>query len=119
MITFKSPSDISKLPASDPAHPIIQHLIDILITAYTSPDRPYIPEDSGWIVLIEPGDTSGVIQDVGYTLTEMPWEGVIPLEGFFHAIFLANNEFGISFIIPDEPWVTGELREVLLRHLDP
>jgi len=32
---------------------------------------------------------------------------------FFHAVYLANNEFGISFLIPDAPWVKGKLRAEL------
>ena len=38
---------------------------------------------------------------------------------FFIAIYLANNEYGLCFVIPDEPWVNGELRELIEDILDP
>jgi len=34
-------------------------------------------------------------------------------DGYFYAIYLANNEFGIGFLIPDAEWVKGELRALL------
>ena len=39
--------------------------------------------------------------------------------GFYIAIYLANNEYGLCFVIPDAPWVNGELREVIEDNLDP
>ena len=41
------------------------------------------------------------------------WEGITLRDGFFLAIYLANNEYGLSFVIPDEEWVDGELREMI------
>jgi len=32
---------------------------------------------------------------------------------FFIAIYLANNEYGLCFVIPDSPWVDGELRRLI------
>jgi len=43
----------------------------------------------------------------------------VKVDGFFQAIFLANNEFGIVFVIPDVPWVNGKLRELIEENLDP
>ena len=40
-------------------------------------------------------------------------------DSFFLAIFLANNEFGLVFVIPDAEWVNGRLRQVMLENLDP
>ena len=34
MITFKSTEDLSKLPATDPAHHTVKDLVDRLITEY-------------------------------------------------------------------------------------
>ena len=38
---------------------------------------------------------------------------------FFTAIYLANNEYGLCFVIPDAPWVNGELRALIEDILDP
>jgi len=94
MITFKSTSDLSKLPPSDPAHPVIQELIDQLIRTYTWEGHPYNAEDYGYIVLIEPEDTNRVLDEIwnDWRLLDIPWEGITLRNGFYTAIFLANNE---------------------------
>ena len=70
---------------------------------------------------MEPADTDRVLDDldVPYRLSEMPFEGVTVIDGLFHAVYLANNQFALGFLIPDESWVTGELRRALEAHLDP
>jgi len=62
---------------------------------------------------------SEISEDWYPSLTEVPWEGIMLEDGWFKAIFLANNSFGIVFVIPDAEWVNGELREVLEDNLDP
>jgi hypothetical protein len=121
MITFKSPDDLSKLSPKDPAHPVIQKLIDQLIRAYTWEGHPYNAEDYGYIILIEPQDTDRVLDEIwdDWTLLDIPWEGITPRDGFYTAIFLANNEYGLVFVIPDADWVKGKLREVIENTLDP
>ena len=39
-------------------------------------------------------------------------------DGFYTAIFLANNEYGLVFVIPNADWVNGELRDMIEQHLD-
>ena len=121
MITFKSTQDLNKLPTNDPAHSVIKELIDQLIRAYTWEGHPYNAEDYGYIVLIEPGDTERVLDEIwdDWTLLDIPWEGIMLRDGFYTAIFLANNEYGLVFVIPDADWVKGELREMIEAQLDP
>lgn len=120
MITFKSTSDLQKLSPSDPAHPVIKELIEQLIGAYNWEGHPYNAEDYGYIVLIKPGDTERVLDEIwdDWRLLDIPWEGIILRDGFYTAVFLANNEYGLVFVIPDEDWVKGKLREVIEYHLD-
>ena len=121
MITFKSPADLSELSTADPAYPVIEELVRDLIVAYDTPEHPYAPEDYGYIVLIEEGDTDRILSEIwdDWTLLDIPWEGINRRNSFFLAIFLANNEFGLVFVIPDAPWVNGRMREVILDNLDP
>ena len=52
-------------------------------------------------------------------LTDIMWEGVSIVDGFYHAVYLGAGDYGIGFVIPvDAPWVTGELRAVLESLLD-
>jgi hypothetical protein len=39
-------------------------------------------------------------------------------DGFYIGIWLANNEYGLTFVIPDADWITGELREFIVDILD-
>lgn len=75
----------------------------------------YDPEDDGFVVLIEPGDVSRELTDLclPYCLHEVPFEAVHMLEGHYCGIYLANNQFAITFLIPDTDWVQGELRQHL------
>ena len=43
MITFKQPEDLAKLPATDPAYPTVEELVDRLITEYTRRVKPATP----------------------------------------------------------------------------
>ena len=121
MITFKSPEDLSKLSPDNPAHAIVQELIEQLIIAYTWEGHPYNAEDYGYIILIEEGDADRTLDELwdGCTLLNIPWEGIMLRDGFFLGIYLANNEYGLTFVIPDAEWVEGELRSLIEDILDP
>ena len=116
MKTFKSIADVQHL-RSHPLHAAIKELVIPVISAYTN----YRPEDDGYLVLIEPGDVDRVLDDLDmpWRLSEVPFEGVTVVDGCFHAVYLANNQFALGFLIPDEGWLPGELRRVLEAHLDP
>ena len=121
MITFKSKQDLAKLPSEDPAHPIVKELVDRLITEYTPLGGTYNHEDYGYVILIEECDVNGTLDEIwdGCTLLDIYWEGIMLRDRFFIAIYLANNEYGLVFVIPDAPWVNGELRQMIEDTLDP
>ena len=124
MLHFKHPSDLSQLPSSDPAFPVIKELVDQLISAYSDENGVYNYEDYGWIVLLEESDLDGPLDDLyndGTTFLDLDWlwEGITLKDGFYTAIYLANNESGMVFVIPDSPWLTPEVRDMLERHLAP
>ncbi len=81
----------------------------------------YIPEDHGWINLVEPIDKDRVITEIwpDWTLLDIPSEGITLREQYFVSIFISNNEAGWIFLIEDAPWVDGKLREVIEDNLDP
>jgi hypothetical protein len=121
MLTFKCPEDISKLSPDNLAYSLVQELIKDLIEAYTWEGHPYNPDWYGYIILVEPVDADRTLDELwdGATLLNIPWEGIMLKDGFFIAIYLANNEYGLSFAIPDAPWVDGELRSMIQDILDP
>ena len=121
MITFKSTEDLNKLPDNHPAHATVKELIEQLITAYSPPGRAYDAEDDGYIILIEPEDVDRTLDELwdGCTMLSIPWEGIFLRDGFYIAIYLANNEYGLSFVIPNADWIDGDLRELIEDILDP
>ena len=121
MITIKSTEDLSKLPPDDPAFPTVQELVDRLITAYTEPGQPYNADDYGYVILIQESDVDRNLDEIwdGCTLVDIYWEGIMKRGDFYIAIYLANNEYGLVFVIPDAPWVDGDLRRMIEDTLDP
>ena len=121
MISFRSTEDLSKLSTDNIARDIIEELIEQLITTYSPPGRAYDPEDDGYIILIEPEDVDRTLDELwdGATLLNIPWEGIFLRGDFYIGIYLANNEYGLTFVIPDADWVTGELRDMIEDILDP
>lgn len=115
MITIKSHDDLSKLNESDTAYQVMKELTELLIDAYTYQDHPYLPDDYGYLVLIEEADVDAIVDlpEIQCNLLDVMWEGASMRGGYFYAIYLANDEFGMGFVIPDAPWVKGKLRELL------
>jgi len=101
MKTFKSISDVEQL-RDDPVYGPIYDTVRKFVATYTD-DPSYRPQDDGYVVLIEPDDVDRVL-DIGYRLAEVPFEVVTMIDGYYYGLYLANNQFGISFLIPDEEW---------------
>ena len=120
MITVKSHDDLRKLPRDDPAIPVVEELVRLLIDDFTEPGQTYSAEDYGYLVLIQPGDVDRVLTeiDMPWTLVDVPWEGSSMRDGFYYAVYLGTDDYGMGFVIPDAPWVNGRLREVLDGILD-
>jgi hypothetical protein len=121
VITFKSTEDLGKLSPDNPAFPTVKDLVDRLIADYTWEGHPYDPDWYGYTILIEPEDVDRTLDEIwdGCSLPTIPWEGIMKQGDFFIAMYLANNEYGLCFVIPDAPWVNGELRELIEDILDP
>jgi hypothetical protein len=101
MITFKSPEDLNKLSPDDPSYATVKELIEQLISAYSPPGRTYDAEDDGYIILIEPEDARRELDELwdDCTLLTIPWEGIMKQGDFYIGIWLANNEYGLTFVI--------------------
>ena len=101
MKTFTSISDLDKLADDDPAKPVVKQLLEWLIAAGDFPDHPYNPDDHGYIALVEPGDVHRELDDIDMPrLTDIMWEGVSIIDGFYHAVYLGAGDYGIGFVIP-------------------
>jgi len=114
MLKFTSEADLSRLPKTDPAYHVISTLVKGIITDTLDTEYPYDPEADGFIALVQPEDVDPPLKDIwpdgDWYLTDIPWEGITRQDGMFLAIYLANNQYGIVFVIPDQDWVKGDLR---------
>lgn len=118
MKVFKSAASVEQVRD----HPSYETVRDALLPIVCPrADRAYDPEEDGYLVLVEPGDQDRELEelDLPYELSEIPLEAVTRMDGHYYALYLANNEFGISFLIPDADWLDGRLRARLEEHLDP
>ena len=115
MVTFKSIPDLEQV-RGHPLHATIKNLVTMMIADYPE----YVPEDDGYLVLIEPQDVDRVLDDLDmpYRLSEVPFEGVTMIDGCFLAVYLPNNQFGLDFLIPDVDWLPDNVRRHLEAHLE-
>ena len=118
MITFKSHDDLRQLQPDDPAYPVMEELVKVLIDDFNEPGQTYSPDDFGFLVLIEPGDTDRELTEIDMPkLTEVLWEGASMRDGFIYAVYLGTDDYGMGFLIPPD-LVDGELQEVMNEILD-
>ena len=118
MKTFKQHSDLEKLTQDDPALPVMEELVQVLIDDFTEPGQSYDADDFGYLVLIEPGDVDRELTEIDMPkLTQVPWEGACMRDGFIYAVYLGTDDYGMGFVIPPEI-VDGELLEVMNEILD-
>ena len=120
MITFKSHDDLKKLDVNNPAYIAIKNLLQQIITSNTTANRKYNFQEDGYIVLIEKDDIDCPLNifHPPLKLVQVKWEGITLTDHFFHAVKISGNQFAISFIIPNEPWLSPTLRKSLDEHMD-
>ena len=113
MKTFKSASDLEQL-LDHPLHDTVKEIIAPYID-----DPNYRPEDDGYVALLGPGDVDRVLSelDMPWCLSEVPFEAVTMIDGCFHAVYLPNNQFALSILVPDEVWLPEDTRRHLEAHI--
>ncbi|MCP5313158.1 MAG: hypothetical protein H6955_06360 [Chromatiaceae bacterium] len=122
MLHFKSAADLQQLDTTNPAFPIVADLVHRLITEYQADGYTYDPDADGWVILVEEHDTDRPLTDIWDAddrLVDLMWEGFTKQDDHFIGVYLANNQWGLAVVIPDEPWLDGELRDVIEENLDP
>ena len=113
MKTFKSISDLKQL-RDYPLHDTVKEIISPYID-----DPSYRPHDDGYVALLEAGDVDRVLSDLDmpWRLSEVPFEAVTIVDGCFHAVYLPNNQFALSILVPNEEWLPKDVRRHLEAHI--
>ena len=104
MKTFKTMKDLQQLSKADSAYRVIK----------TSLNRTGHLE--GYYVLIEEGDTTIDLPELQGDIRTLSFDGVFKVAGYWHAVYLTNNSFGLEFIIPDAEWLSAEIKANLDIH---
>lgn len=115
MKIFMSLGDVGQLTPASPHRRLVTRLLRRWITAHARCGNAYNPDEHGYLVLIEPGDldSESILPELPCSLSEVPWEGVSRISGYFYAVAITNNDFVIGCLIPDAPWLSMELRKSL------
>jgi hypothetical protein len=78
----------------------------------------YNPEHDGYVLVMEESDTDEDIkEEAGASFENLLWEGVYLRHNYFIGVILFNNQFGLTIIIPDEPWLNVNWRKLLIENL--
>jgi hypothetical protein len=111
MKTFKSLAEVEAAGLPPPLHGVVHGVVKSFVEALAEHGAVYDPEDDGYAVLIEAGDTDADVEaEVGYGLREALFEGGLYEGGCFVTCTLHNNQFGISWVVPDQPWLDPAVR---------
>lgn len=125
MLTFKSLADVAKARLPSRLDALVRQCVEAAIRAgdYPEAGHAYDPEQDGYVVLLQPGDEKRMLFELG---TEKSVEGldfealqVDPHARAFVGHFLANNQFGLTIILPDASWLNDGVRRRMLAKLDP
>jgi len=102
MMTFSSSADLSRLHNTDPAHPVINILANVLF----SESQPTA------IALMQSHDSDYPLTEI-FDAEDVTLEGVIEQQGMYLVALQTEYDYGLVIVIPDEDWLTGELRQCI------
>ena len=90
-----------------------------LLTIHQSNGQTYNPDEDGYILLIESGDSDKDIKPIlNATFQDVLWEGFRKVNGYFIGVVMFNNQFGLTVIIPDETWLSLLWRQIIMSNMD-
>ena len=124
MIQIKHRNNMRKISQTHPAYATLDQLCTNLIDNYPE----YSPDFDGWLVLLEAetGDFTrplteiwpdGTAEDSTLHALQYYWEGVtLEDDGYFHIVYLANNQFGLYVLLPDCPELPEDVKASLEYH---
>ena len=119
MKEFRSLEDVEEARLPDAVGRAVHGTLKRLVDAYAGCGGRYDPAVDGYAVLIEPEDADDAVRAAigGSTLRDAPFEGAAYEHGCFVTCVLFNNQFGVSIVIPDAPWLEPSVRERLMADL--
>ena len=115
MKEFRSLEDVEQAGLPDNLFRVVHSSLQGLIECYAGSGFEYTPEDDGFAVLIEAGDSEESISSaIGHSLIDAPWEGASLTDGYFIAVLMHNNQYGITVFLEDGPPLDPAVRARLM-----
>ncbi|RII25151.1 MAG: hypothetical protein CXR31_14775 [Geobacter sp.] len=118
MLAFRSMEDIPK--ARLPTH-LVSPVTKLMRGIYAAHGAGYQPDDDGYVILVTPTDTDkSLAERLGTRWNESCFEGVSydKASRLYHAVILRNNQFTLSILVPDEPWLDQAIRTRMLHEME-
>lgn len=110
MKTFKSLEEVESAGLPPGLRAVVRRVVGDILDAH-APYGGYDPESCGPIVLLEEGDVDAALTAaLGYHPRDVLVEGCVREGGAFAFCHLHNNEYGVTFIAEDAPWLDPALR---------
>ena len=89
-----------------------------LLDIFQSPGSPYNPGNDGYILVLDESDTENEIkQYFGVNFQDILWEGVHKVNDCFVGVVMFNNQFGLTVIIPDMPWLNPQWKQEIIKQV--
>ena len=116
MKVLKSLEEVESAGLSPPVYAAAHGVLKNLIDAYEKHGETYDPEDDGYVIVIEGGESDAEVEaEVGYNLRDALYEGGFYENGCFQTCTLHNNQFGISWVVIDSPKLDPAIRAKLVE----
>jgi hypothetical protein len=121
MLAFTSFDDLSKLSTENPARPVIQNLLKLLIPEAKNFGQADDPKHDGHIVLIDQEDVEVELEifHPPSKLEDVFWEGTHMDRNFFVSVYVPNNQFTLICVIENSDLLPKNLRRALCACLVP
>ncbi|MDD2272990.1 MAG: hypothetical protein PHP95_06815 [Desulfuromonadaceae bacterium] len=117
MQSFRTIEEIEQAGLNPKIRRAVMRAMRGLLAAY---GEGFDPVDDGYVVLVDQHTTDAdALELIGRSWPDVRLEGATfdRETNCFLTVWLANNQFGLSIVVPDEPWLDPRFRAVLLSEL--
>ncbi len=112
--------DIVQLDRTEAAYPIVLQMLKHLMILSDRDCRCWCPESQGYIVQLDETDNLNDLMPVwDGRFQDIPFEHVVYENDVYVATVILTNDFGLVWLLEDQPWIPAHIRAVLEENMDP
>jgi hypothetical protein len=118
MKVFRTIEDVERARLPGDLHAVVHGLLSSIIAEYARGGCTFNPDEDGHVLLIEEGDSDDAVRAaLGATLLDAVLEGCTYESRTFVGCVQFNNQFIISVLVEDAPWLNPAARARLVQNL--